>query len=306
MENLEPYLDKFSESGRRILESALNETRRRDQHFISPEHILYALMGEETDLFNATMNKLSIDPRGIRHAVEKRLENSRKHTGKGFRIAPETTEIFKYSMDTARSQNRRVIEASDILYTLTTNRFDLLNDILQNPEGDVRASKASSIDLADNQSRFQSQLQTKLSNFLTQFSLRELVNKNNSPSGLLFPKRETGGIGGGLSSSGGDSQQTTNIKHETIFLRIKSEDSDKFNEEEFISSLRKDVEDSINQSGLEITETNTPNSSSFHVEYKAEGMEGQIDISGEMKNGYYELKVMAVEKSSQKTKGQSV
>ncbi len=63
MENLEPYLDKFSESGRRILESALNETRRRDQHFISPEHILYALMGEETDLFNATMNKLSIDPR---------------------------------------------------------------------------------------------------------------------------------------------------------------------------------------------------------------------------------------------------
>ncbi|MDQ3750067.1 MAG: hypothetical protein M3367_13825 [Acidobacteriota bacterium] len=306
MENLEPYLDKFSESGRRVLKGALNETRRRDQHFISPEHILFALMGEETDLFDATMRELSISPQDVRFAVEKRLENSRQHTGKGFRIAPETTVIFKYSMDTARSQNRRVIEANDILYTLTTNRFDLLNDILQNPEGDVRESNASSIDLADNQSRFLSQLRIKPSNFLTQFSLRELVNENNSPSGLLFPKRKTGGIGGGLSSSGGDSEQTTNIKHETIFLGIKSEDSDKFDEEEFISSLRKDVENSINQSGLEITEANTPNSSSFHIKYKAEGMEGQMDISGEMKNGYYELKVMAVEKSGQKTKRQSV
>lgn len=40
MENLDPYLDKFDESGKRVLESSLGETRRREQHFISPEHIL--------------------------------------------------------------------------------------------------------------------------------------------------------------------------------------------------------------------------------------------------------------------------
>jgi len=40
MGNLDPYLDKFSESGRRILEGALDETRRREQYHISPEHIL--------------------------------------------------------------------------------------------------------------------------------------------------------------------------------------------------------------------------------------------------------------------------
>ncbi len=135
MENLDPYLERFSESGRRVLEGALNETRRREQHYISPEHIVYALMTEETELFNATMHNLSIDPQDIRLAVEKRLENSRQYTGKSLRIAPDTTEIFKHSMDRARSENRRVIEASDMCFALATNKYNLLENILQNPEG---------------------------------------------------------------------------------------------------------------------------------------------------------------------------
>ena len=153
--------------------------------------------------------------------------------------------------------------------------------------------------MEEKQSYFLSQLQIKPSNFLTEFSLKELVKNNTSPSGLLCA-RHTGSHGGGL--SGGDSEQITHITHESLHCPIKSVDSDKFDEEEFISSLRKDVKDSINQSGLKITETNSPNSSSFHVEYETEGMKGQIDISGEMKNGYYELKAMATEKSGQKTK----
>lgn len=132
MTDLEAYKDKFSESGKRVLESALNESRRRDQNFVSIEHILYALADEEVELFNSTMRDLSIDPRSVRLSIEKRLENSRQHIGKGFRIAPETTELFKRSMDRARSQGRRVIEASDIFYVQASDERSLLNDILQN------------------------------------------------------------------------------------------------------------------------------------------------------------------------------
>ena len=135
MEKSESYSDKFSESGRRILEGALDETRRREQYYVSPEHILYVLMTEETDLFDVTMHNLSFDPQDIRLAVEKRLENSYRHTGKNFRIAPETTEIFKYSMDKARSEGRRTIEASDMCFVFATDKYNLLDDILQNPEG---------------------------------------------------------------------------------------------------------------------------------------------------------------------------
>ena len=134
MENPDTYLEKFSESGRHILERALDETRRREQYYVSPEHILYALMTEETDLFDATMHNLSLDPQQIRLSVEKRLENSRRHTGKGFRIGPKTTEIFKYAMDKARSKGHRTIEAGDICFVFATNEPNLLDDTLKNPE----------------------------------------------------------------------------------------------------------------------------------------------------------------------------
>lgn len=110
MENLDPYLARFSESGKRILEYALEETRRREQYYVSPEHILYSLMTEETNLFDAAMREISIDPQEIRLAIEKRLENSYRHTGKSFRIAPKTTEIFKDSMDKGIKLVQKVVE----------------------------------------------------------------------------------------------------------------------------------------------------------------------------------------------------
>lgn len=128
----ESFSDRFGESGKRVLESALEESRRRDQRYISPEHILYALIEEETDFFDSAMRNLSLDSHSIRPAVEVHLENSRRHTGRGFRISPETMNLFKFSMDKARSENRRVIEASDILYVLVTDKKSVLNKILQN------------------------------------------------------------------------------------------------------------------------------------------------------------------------------
>jgi ATP-dependent Clp protease ATP-binding subunit ClpC len=131
MTDLEAYKDKFSDSGRRVLDGAMNESRRRDQNYISIEHILHALADEEAELFNSTMRDLSIDPRTVRLLLEKRLESTRAHTGKGFRIAPETTDLFKRSMERARSQGRRVIDGSDIFYVVSTDERSLLNDILQ-------------------------------------------------------------------------------------------------------------------------------------------------------------------------------
>ena len=128
----ESFLDRFGESGKRVLEGALAESRRRDQYYVSPEHILFALMEEETDLFDSAMRDLSVDSNSIRQAVENHLEKSRRHSGGGFRIPPEARKIFKSSMDTARSENRRVIESSDILYVFINDTQSVLNKILQN------------------------------------------------------------------------------------------------------------------------------------------------------------------------------
>jgi ATP-dependent Clp protease ATP-binding subunit ClpC len=132
MADIDAYKDKFSESGRRILETALDESRRRDQNFIAIEHVLHALTNEEAELFNSTMRDLAVDPRSVKLLIEKRLESGRQHLGKGFKIAPETTELFKQAMNRARAQGRRVIDASDIFYVLSNDERSLLNDVLQN------------------------------------------------------------------------------------------------------------------------------------------------------------------------------
>src|SRR5260370_12768748 len=125
MVDLGSYKDKFGDSGQRILEHALNESRRRDQNFVSVEHILEALTVEEPDMFNSAMRELSLDPIVVKMAIEKRLGSSRQqHVGKGFRIAQDTTDLFKRAMERARAQGRKTIEATDIFEALT--RYDSL------------------------------------------------------------------------------------------------------------------------------------------------------------------------------------
>ncbi len=132
MVDLGSYKDKFGDSGQRILDHALSESRQRDQNFVAVEHILEALMHEEPDMFNSTMRELSLDPIVVKIAIDKRLDGSRQqHVGKGFRISPDTTELFKRAMDRARAQGRKVIEATDIFSALT-NYDSLFVEVLKN------------------------------------------------------------------------------------------------------------------------------------------------------------------------------
>src|SRR5882724_10342217 len=140
MADLEAYKDKFSESGQRILHNALNESRRRDQNYISVEHIVSALSKEEPDLFNSTMRSLALDPINVARAIEHRLDTARQHVGKGVRIAPDTTDLFKRALERARSRGRKTIEATDIFDVLSKYDslfVDVLRSLGANPEAVV-------------------------------------------------------------------------------------------------------------------------------------------------------------------------
>ncbi len=133
MVDLGTYKDKFGDSGKRVFEHAVRESRNRDQNYIAVEHILEALAAEEQDLFNDTLRALSVDARAIRMNIEQRLESARsQHTGKGLRIAPETIELFKRAMDRARSQGRKTIEATDLMMAMShPDATSLFVEILQ-------------------------------------------------------------------------------------------------------------------------------------------------------------------------------
>src|SRR5258707_2787601 len=131
MADLEAYRDKFGESGQRVLQNALGESKRRDQNYIAVEHIISALAKEEPDLFNSTIRSLALDPDLVTRAIDNRLDSSRQHIGKGFRIAPDTTDLFKRAMERARSRGRKVIESTDI-FNVLSNSDSLLVEVLRN------------------------------------------------------------------------------------------------------------------------------------------------------------------------------
>jgi ATP-dependent Clp protease ATP-binding subunit ClpC len=185
MTDLGAYKDKFSDTGKRILENALDESRRRDQNFVAVEHILYALANEENDLFNATMRDLSVDPRSVRLMIERRVENGRQHIGKGFRIAPETTDLFKRSMDRARAQGRKVIDSTDILFVLSNDERSVLNDVLRNlgvPSEEVAAQVRQRIRQRE-QEEERTRKKYELPSYLKHFgvSLNKLARQDKIP-----------------------------------------------------------------------------------------------------------------------------
>ena len=185
MADLDTYKDKFSESGQRILETALSESKKRDQNYVSIEHILHAISFEEEDLFSSTMRDLSVDPRSVKLLIEKRMEDGRQHSGKGYRIAPETTELFKRSMDRARSQGRRVIDASDIFYVLSNDERSVLNEVLQNlgvPSDEVAQTARTRIRKREKEEE-RTRQKYELPSFLRHFgvSLNKLARQDKIP-----------------------------------------------------------------------------------------------------------------------------
>ncbi|HZH91720.1 MAG TPA: ATP-dependent Clp protease ATP-binding subunit [Pyrinomonadaceae bacterium] len=119
MVDLGTYKDRFAESGQRVFEYAMQESKRRDQNYIAVEHILHAFISEEAELFNSAMRDLSLDPFHIKMQIERRLDNNRfQHVGKGLRIAPETIDLFKRAMERSRAQGRKTIESTDLFMAL--------------------------------------------------------------------------------------------------------------------------------------------------------------------------------------------
>ncbi|HYG11718.1 MAG TPA: ATP-dependent Clp protease ATP-binding subunit [Pyrinomonadaceae bacterium] len=139
MVDLGTYKDRFAESGQRIFEYAMQESKRRDQNYIAVEHILHAFITEEAELFNSAMRDLSLDPFHIKMQIERRLDNNRfQHVGKGLRIAPETIDLFKRAMERSRAQGRKTIESTDLFMALAQDG-GILSGMLRTLGADTEA-----------------------------------------------------------------------------------------------------------------------------------------------------------------------
>lgn len=96
MSNRSVYQDKFAASGFRVFERAIEESRRRNQNYVSLGHLLIALAAEDGGSFRSHLEKLRAF-HNVETAftsedelVERIMEWSPKYQGKGVRVGPET------------------------------------------------------------------------------------------------------------------------------------------------------------------------------------------------------------------------
>ncbi len=119
--NLSVYRDRFADSGFRVFEHAVEESRLRSQNHDSLGHLLIALDAEDGGSFRHHLKRLRAQHNleselmPFDKGIEKIMELSPKHEGAGVRIGPDTKKFLRRAMKIAELNGREKIEAADLL-----------------------------------------------------------------------------------------------------------------------------------------------------------------------------------------------
>ncbi|MGH9256086.1 MAG: AAA family ATPase [Vicinamibacterales bacterium] len=114
MEDFDIAPSKIGESAQRVVDRAMEETRRRDHALLTNEHIFLAFAQVEWDTFAQVMRDLELNPHEILQALEEQLHAVPTSTGRELRVAPTTKLVFKLAFHQASRAGRQSIESSDL------------------------------------------------------------------------------------------------------------------------------------------------------------------------------------------------
>jgi hypothetical protein len=136
------------------------------------------------------------------------------------------------------------------------------------------------------------------SSFFSKFSLRGLVERNKNRNLNCSGGGVAGGGGGGSAISSGRKESHAQ-KGEN--LSCQATDVEKFDEAEFLQSLRRSVEMDLEQSKAKIVGCDRVDGQSFSCEYELEDIKGRVEVSGKMVPGnYYTLNANLKETKGEK------
>lgn len=137
------------------------------------------------------------------------------------------------------------------------------------------------------------------STFFANFSMADLVRRNDSRFGLGCSSGGGGGGGIGTGAHASGSRESVYGKSESFSCRLQAVERGEFDEAEFIASLREGVRDEIVISRAEVTGEGDLGRSGFYFDYGGEGARGRVIISGLLtQGGHYHLSASLHETST--------
>jgi ATP-dependent Clp protease ATP-binding subunit ClpA len=114
VEDLDVSQSKMGESAQRVVDRAIEESRRRDHALLTNEHVFLAFAQVEWDMFSQVMRDLDLNPHQILQALEEHLKMIPALGGREMRVAPATKLLFKLAFHHASRAGRQTIEAIDL------------------------------------------------------------------------------------------------------------------------------------------------------------------------------------------------
>jgi ATP-dependent Clp protease ATP-binding subunit ClpC len=106
---------KIGDSAQRVIDRAIEASRRREHALLANEHLFIAFAQVEWDLFAQIMRDSDLNPHQILGAVEERLGRMASVPGREPEVPPQTKLIFRLALHCATRAGRAAIAAVDIM-----------------------------------------------------------------------------------------------------------------------------------------------------------------------------------------------
>ncbi len=177
MEDFDIAQSKIGESAQRVVDRALDESRRRDHGLITNEHIFLAFAQIEWDTFSQVMRDLELNPHEIVQALEGHLQELPTSAGHEVRVAPTTKLVFKLAFHQASRAGRQTIESSDLFSAICEESQGVPVSIIRHHgvEPDVLVSRIATRmrdhEIREERLRKRFELPPVLKNFATNLNL---------------------------------------------------------------------------------------------------------------------------------------
>ena len=148
VEDLELPAASITESGRRVIDRAIDAALARDHALLTSKHVFLALADLEPDPVSHAMRAAGIDVDAMIANVEDALSRVPTVHVSHLRASPATCLTCKLAMRHARQQGRRGIEPADLLFALLHDRHGSIATMIRRRGGSpARRREARRYDL---------------------------------------------------------------------------------------------------------------------------------------------------------------
>ncbi len=185
MDELDIPPGKLSESAQRIVDRAVEESRRRDHAVVGPEHLFLAFAQVEWDLFAEVMRELNLNPYAILQTLDDHLLAIPSAGGRDVHPSAAAKLVFKLALQHASRNGRSGIDSGDLFTAIFEETQGVPVAVLrdQGVEPDLLVARISSrmrdVEIRDERLKKRFELPPFLKHFATNLNL--LARQDRTP-----------------------------------------------------------------------------------------------------------------------------